>query len=138
MFWNNESRDLMDFREETKIWIHFHPSCLKEVLSTWLSLLLLTLITWLGVVFVISPMQSCPPRPWLFNCFCYILFRRKSLSSAYAERIRSYILKMWIFKKNVQFKGYSPFKVITKYWLYSPCPLVHPLALHPKFVNSSL
>ena len=27
------------------------------------------------------------------------------------------------------FKGYTPFTVITKYWLYSPCCIIYPCSL---------
>ena len=30
---------------------------------------------------------------------------------------------------NTIFKGYTPFTVITKYWLYSPCCTMHPCSL---------
>ena len=78
---------------------------------------------------VLSPSSA---SLWL----CRLLFLLSHLSPTYSV---SLFLLFPSFKKIFYtiFKGYFPFAVTTKYWLWSPCCTIHPGNLSDDFIISS-
>ena len=104
--------------------------------------LLRLLWKWMKANFILSPLKLviCIEERSLEQVFIFsfvlFCFERKRYPKVGAERIwgiyppSDYLNTLKFLNFYTVFKGYFPFTIITKYWLYSPCCIIHLSSSH--------